>query len=613
METVKSFLKNNKYEIVAFFFFPLLMLFISTMIFQGIIGGARINISAYTFSYFIFLVFNTFFDSIIPKKNVSKIVQIALLIIVNTICINKYMYIGEPLYLSDILLLPKVTDLYNLGGSTLTKYILYYLFYSTFIALFSYLLYYLLFNNKLKKVSIKQRIISFVLSITLVILFMIPSSYLKDFVLKSIYGRDRQKDYMHNTTYIEYYTEESLIGGLYSQYLDTKISAPTNYDKKEVESLLSNIGKENTNNYDNTNIIVMFSESFFDLNCIKDDITFDKEISKNFNELKEKGKFVNMISPTYGGLSSNVEFELLTGFSMNFFPNGYIPYMQLYNSSSRVSNSINIIKELKKNGYYTEVVFGKDYYNSKNAYLNLGIDEYNEYPDGTKKGYYTSDEYLVDKTIEKLLNKEKNQKMFYMNCTIQSHMPFVKEKYDSYDISIINSTLPDNLNNILLSYAQGTYDADRSLKKLYDFIQTIDEPTILVFFGDHLPYLQDYNTKENVLDSLSYFNTENELINTYRKYNTQALILANYDITSFEIPDFVSPDLLLTSVINNINVDVHPYYSWLFNNAKEFASTNNLISQDTKGNILWTSNISENIKNIMKNREKIQYSLLLDN
>ena len=61
---------------------------------------------------------------------------------------------------------------------------------------------------------------------------------------------------------------------------------------------------------------------------------------------------------------------------------------------------------------------------------------------------------------------------------------------------------------MLLSLAQGIYDADKNVRNaLSKKYCELDTPTIIVFFGDHLPYL--INKKgENILFKSSYFNTE---------------------------------------------------------------------------------------------------------
>ena len=70
------------------------------------------------------------------------------------------------------------------------------------------------------------------------------------------------------------------------------------------------------------------------------------------------------------------------------------------------------------------------------------------------------------------------------------------------------------MTDVLLSYSQSCYNADMQLGRMYDYIQNFDEPTILVFYGDHLPYLPDTKTKEDIINYLSYFNTDDELLNS---------------------------------------------------------------------------------------------------
>lgn len=195
--------------------------------------------------------------------------------------------------------------------------------------------------------------------------------------------------------------------------------------------------------------------------------------------------------------------------------------MALY-KSNKFKDKPSLLKELGKNGYYTKVVFGKDFFNSEHVYERLGVSEYEEKNEKEhKKGYYTSDEYLIDEAIEALENKSDDEKLFYMNCTIESHMPFVEKKYDSYDFEIESSTLNKEQTSVIKSYAQSCYDADKELGRLYEFIKSYDEPTILVFFGDHLPFLSDPDTSEDLLNELKYFNTGDKLLDTYRKYNTR--------------------------------------------------------------------------------------------
>ena len=448
--------------------------------------------------------------------------------------------------------------------------------------------------------------------ICLVILFA-PIKPMKTFMLTKIFDKDKAKDYRHNSQNMQYYSEYSMLGGMYADLLESRIFEPDNYDKEELKNILKKYDKSETENvWEKSNIIVTFSESFFDINEVKDDVKFSTSVTPNYDRLKNEGIFVNMISPSYGGISANVEFEFLTGYSLDFFGKGYTPFMSLY-KNNKYKDRNSIVKELSNNGYYTKVVFGKDFFNSEHVYERLGISEYEEKNDKShRKGYYTSDEYLIDCAIDSLKNKNDNEKLFYMNCTIESHMPFIEEKYENYDLEIEDSSLNDAQTSVIKSYAQSCYDADKELGKLYDFIQTYDEPTIILFFGDHLPYLSDPDTNGDLLNELKYFNTGDELVDSYRKYNTGALILANFDLGENENLDFMSPDLLLTTVINKMGLNLNSYYKWLYDTKDNLPCSNYLISADTEGNLSWTNNLSKEQKEFYDLREKMQYYVLIE-
>lgn len=318
-------------------------------------------------------------------------------------------------------------------------------------------------------------------------------------------------------------------------------------------------------------------------------IQFDKPITSNFNKLKSNGKFFNIISPSYGGLSTNIEFELLTGANTSYFDKSYIPYMNLYKHNTSY-NKHSIINELRNNGYKTKILTGnsKELYSCGKVYEYMKIDE-TEYLDTITdenyiKGYYISDEYITNKIIKDFENKKQGQPIFYMAQTMQAHMPYRIEKYNKYDINITNSNLSNEMNDVLLSYAQGIYDADKELGRLYEYIKSIDEETIIVFLGDHLPYLKTLNG-DNVLDKLQYFNTTDKKLNTYRKYNTQGLILANYDISKYDDVNYLGDELILPYILNNTGMKTSNYYTWIYSTKNIIASNNHFIAVDKKGTI----------------------------
>ena len=444
---------------------------------------------------------------------------------------------------------------------------------------------------------------------------LIPITEKDQFILKTIYDTEGRKDYQAVSTDFMYYTKYSVLAGMYGLELENRKSEPTFYNEEEVLSVLNEASKKESEEKDlgKPNIIVMFQESYFDIENIEE-IEFDKDITLNFRNLQEKENGVNLLSASYGGLSSNIEFELLTGGNLAYFSTGYNPFTQLYKGQEE-DNKPSIIKELKNNGYYTKVVFGRDYYASKNIYKKLGIDEYvNEYvdmPDYEEKikGTHISDEALVDDVINTLKNNDKDEPIFYMVATAQTHMPFSEDKYEEYDVNVKNSSLSEEEIGIILSYAQGVYDTNIQIQRLYEEIQNIEEPTIIVVLGDHLPYL--YNSDgEDILEKLSYFNTDDDKLNLLRKYTTPGLVLSNYGVKIDFESEYISPDMLLTNIVNRMDIELSPYYKWLYSIRNILPAQNRYLSVDTNSTIYYINEtMTEQMEETKRLRENIQYYL----
>lgn len=536
---------------------------------------------------------------------------ILILSIINQI---KYAFMGEPLLIADALYLGNTGEIFGIIQEEFWNTISLYIG-PIFLEILWFCLIIFL-GNKLSKDwsinNIKIRIFLIIISIICILLIFLPISSINNFVLDRVYEINNRKDYKFATSIGRYYVSYGVIGGMYDQLLEDRIQKPINYDENVINRELSTAKENKDKKFGTPNIIVVFSESFWDVEQL-DEVEFNKDVTPNLNRLKEKGLFFNMISPSYGGISSNIEYEFLTGSNVMYFNRGYVPYMQLYNNKSYYDRP-SIIRDLKNNGYKTKMVTWTTpkLFNCGRVYNYLQIDdvEYNyDYGDEKVKGFYVSDEYVTDTIINEFKNKDKNTKLFYMTLTMQSHMPYLINKYNNYDVWVTKSKLSQEENNVLTSYAQGIYDADKQLGRLYDYINTIEEPTLIVFYGDHLPYL--YSGKDNIIDYLDYFNTDDEKVNIYRKYNTQSLIIGNFDFNKDEETKYLGPDLLSSYILNNMDIKISDYYKWLYNSKDIIGSANYLVTVDKDGNLYNTNQLEGNMKKVYDLRRNIEYKLFV--
>lgn len=556
--------------------------------------------------FFVLYLFYLLLHLIFKKNYIAvSIFSISLFIfsIINQVVIY---YTQSPIFFSDLLFIFSSSELVNIVGDTLFTalgtfllQIVYYLTVTIFFIL-------LAFNVKS---TLDNKVIRYpsICAIVLFIVFLFnPTKGFRNYMVNNIYHMNKRVDYSTFIENIDYIGSRGILVGMYANYLENRIYKPDDYNDKEIEDALNNVNELDDNTFGKPNIIVVFAESFWNIDDVED-IKFDKKVAENYNNLKDKGIYFEMISPSYGGVSANVEFEFLTGANLMYFGKGFIPYMQLY-TNSKYKNNPSIIQELKNNDYYTKIITytEKTLFSCGRFYKFLDVDhtEYN-YPIDKKyqKGDNVSDEYVFDKIIEEFENKEKGKKEFYMTLTMQGHMPYTKDKYDNYDIKLVESNYDSKVNEQLEAYAQGIYDMDKQIKRLYDYIQEYDEPTIIVFYGDHLPYLK-------YISQGKYFNTDDKLLNIYRKYNTESLILANFDIKEDNYK-YLGPDLLGTYILNRMDIDISKYYKWLYKTIDILPSSNLYISSDKDGNVYNTNTLNDDMYDIYKLRRNVQYKYFI--
>lgn len=570
------FMDANYAIVMGPIFFSLLIYFVLVFLFLGLFGDTK-------------------------KAHVTLCIIILILILISYI---KVAYTNEPLFLSDLDLFNSCGEIFSFVKGDLFKIIL--LKYKPIIIAIFILVALIRYSDifKYKVENTKIRCILLCFGIFIFYVLFSYNSCSRYIYKKLLYV----KDYSSYTEYKQLYGAWGIISGMYKvNYENNDFMKYDKYSDKELDDVVSKVSFKSNNNIGTPNIVVILSESFFDTNLLKDDIIYDRDLISNINALKGVGYFVDLISPSYGGMTANVSYQLLTGSNMSIYGNGYIPFMQQFGDNKKYPS---VVRELKNNGYTINEYTGSDPYKISKQFKAIGFDEYTVInSNGHKKGYYLSDDYVADLIIKKLKNNTNKQFMLFE--TMQNHMDYLFTKYDKYDISIKKSKFTKTENGLFLSYGQGVYDADKMLKKVYDYIQTIDADTLIVFFGDHLPYFK-FDGNVDLVTKMSYFNTLNDLDNLYRRYNTQALILSNYDV-KLDIQSHLSTDNLLVSIINQMDIKLSNYYKWLYDTINYLPSYNKYVAVDKNGNLKYIEDLNANEKRIYELKNALTYRYYIKN
>ena len=354
----------------------------------------------------------------------------------------------------------------------------------------------------------------------------------------------------------EEYRNNGLVASLFKQSKNLIIDEPQNYSKKYINDLASTILVNDSTietDYDSLpNIIAIMNESFADLRVINDFPTNEEYLPfiKNLSGNTMKG---NVHVSIFGAQTPNSEWEFLTNNSMAFVPYRTIPYQQYV--TKETYSLASILKEL---GYSTSAFhcYYPQGYNRNIVYPLMGFDRFysmNELENLNIMREYPDDISTYENIIQLFKNKEKDEKIFNFTLTMQNHSSYDFPNFENTIYYTGEGNFP-KLNQWLTCIKK----SDEAFEHLINYFSTYDEPTIIVMFGDHQPYVEDefYN--------LLFSNYENpsDISVQDKKYITPYILWANYDIDTKEIPD-ISTNYLSSLVLDVAEIPKTPYIKYL--------------------------------------------------
>lgn len=196
-----------------------------------------------------------------------------------------------------------------------------------------------------------------------------------------------------------------------------------------------------------------------------------------------------MLSAVYGGGTANTEFEVLTGFSTQFLPAGSIAYDQYINRPIEALLTI-----LSRQGYATSAIhtYHNWFYSRDKVYQFEGFSKFisKEFLNNPPyKGPYIRDTELTQQIINQV--KETDKPDFVYAVSMQDHGPYDTTEDPGNTVKTTSANLPPQSQAILDNYANRISDVDKSLQQLIDGLKQINQPTMVIFYGDHLPMLGD--------------------------------------------------------------------------------------------------------------------------
>ena len=341
------------------------------------------------------------------------------------------------------------------------------------------------------------------------------------------------------STWITYESQGSLLTFI-SECQDLQIKKPAGYTSEDAKNLIDSYAQKYDAsrgssekhmaavaqfNEKKPTVIAVMNEAYSNLaifDGMHSGYTGENFVTNGMSDALQSG---NLLVSTYGGGTSNTEFEFLTGESCYFIGegNGYSLY-----DFSKVDSLPHIFNAL---GYTSTAIhaYNPNNWNRKNAYRTLGFKSFisgDSFVDVDTWRGWPSDKATYQKVLELLTTNPNPQ--FILNVTLANHSGYSQHLVDDsyrpgYTPDFGDDTLTDELNEYLGSMKR----TDEDLQWFVGQLKQLNRPIVLVFFGDHQPsFTKEYND--------AWFTDETRAAHIARQYQTHYIMWANYDVAGNE-------------------------------------------------------------------------------
>ena len=377
----------------------------------------------------------------------------------------------------------------------------------------------------------------------------------------------------------------------------SNVDKPSHYSKAEAEAWDGeDLGEPESKP---VNVVVLMNETFSDL-VDYDVFTYpeDQDPIPFFHAMQAREDVLSghLVVGNLGGGTANTEFDMMTGIQWDSLSPGTTVAFRT------IDDPIDsIFRAYKASGFLTSYIHpgNRWFYNRVHIIPRLGADStlfLEDLEDPEILGGYVSDDCTAGLLIDKfrLDNRNGTQLIFNYTTSIQNHMYYDEEKYGKdYPIPPLQCSvdLPEDTESQLAIYIEGLRYADASLRKVVTFLEDCGEPVLLIYYGDHLPYMGDngigYDQLGLTSDALPY---------DFSLFEPPYLIWANDEakevldwdnaVASAEISDTLSACFLGAAILELTGAgDASPWFTFLNELRRDYPVVWKGEYMDAQGNV----------------------------
>lgn len=508
----------------------------------------------------------------------------------------KMLVVGEPIYPSDVSMITNLTDIVGYVKDLLSPTVLTALFIGiTLLILCSFI-----FRQGFK-LSMKQRVVLFTLfSIYLGSIFYYEKTPLKTLVNQTVYFTKWNQ--------LNNYQQNGFLFGFITNLQNELMIKNENYNEKNMTDLVDYYTKkakdynESKESSQLPNIITIVSESLSDP-LVFDQLTFSEDPLSNLRQYMQTYSSGQFLSPFKGNRTANVEFEYLTGFSNSLLLEGTIPFQQALSTKDKIPSFISFMTDF---GYSSVAIHPNNpaFYKRKVVYPAIGFQRFLSINNMKNLEYIESEKYVSDESVFNELYDEliaSDQPLLAYGLTMANHIAIFDQKFGDNTIEVVNSTGEHETE--METYAEGLKQSDLALKEFITKIEQYDEPTIVIFFGDHL-----INFQSDIHERHGYIEKDTDAARTKMFFETPLLIMSNLDNFNIENIHDISPIFIAPIVLKELNLPLSPFYLFLLDLYDQFSVLHNNFKLDANQNQV--DELTDEQEQLLLALELIQYDIL---
>ena len=147
------------------------------------------------------------------------------------------------------------------------------------------------------------------------------------------------------------------------------------------------------------------------------------------------------------------------------------------------------------------------------------------------------------------------------NVTMQNHCGY-DTVYDNFPETVEFEY--DSLYPYTKQYLSLIQESDRAIQRLVEYFSEQDEPTIIVFFGDHMPYIEN-----SFYNHLTLYSTKTDAEIEMDKHTVPFFIWANYDIEGYDAGR-ISANYLGPMTLEVAGAQMSEYQEYVYSLKKEY-------------------------------------------